>query len=76
MATQVRPVTGGGWNAVSKDSKGSAKKDTTYGITLPVQHQGIAMSAINEWANCGGVGTAAVRATQRLAAIGLSIQEV
>lgn len=74
--TQVRPASGGGWNNVSKDTKGSAKKDTTYGIALAPAVANQACSALNEWNNAGGVGTAAVRAQKRAKALGLQIQEI
>jgi hypothetical protein len=76
MTTQVRPLAGGAWNNVSVTAQKNAKKDTTYGITLPTQHNQVAMRALNEWINCGGTGTAAIRATQTAAAVGLQIQEI
>lgn len=76
MTTQVRPLAGGAWNNVSVTAQKCAKKDTNYGITLPVQHNQAAMRALNEWINCGGTGTAATRATQTAGAVGLQIQEI
>jgi hypothetical protein len=76
MTTQVRPLTGGAWNNVSVTSQKNAKKDTTYGITLPTGLSQVAMRALNQWMNAGGVGTAAVQATQIAAAVGLQVQEI
>lgn len=76
MTTQVRPLAGGAWNNVSLTAQKSAKKDTTYGVTLPAQHNQIAIRALNEWINSGGTGTAATRAAQTAAAVGLQIQEI
>lgn len=76
MTTQVRPLGGGAWNNVSVTGQRSAKKDTNYGAALATAHSQTAMRALNEWMNAGGVGTAAVRAVQIAAAVGLQIQEV
>jgi len=73
--TQVSPFPGSSWNNVSKDSKGSAKKDTTYGVTLPAHEISQSLTALNEWNNAGGTGTAAVRAQKRAKALGIQIRE-
>lgn len=75
--TQVRPLSGGAWNNVSVTSPTKqAKKDTTYGTTLPVSQVPSALHCLNEWINCGGVGAHSALAQKRAAAIKLQIQEV
>ena len=76
MTTQVRPLSGGAWNNVSVTTDKRAKKDTTYGITLPPAHVPSSLHCLNEWINCGGVGTHAALAQKKAAAIRLQIQEV
>jgi hypothetical protein len=76
MTTQVRPVSGGAWNNVSLTAQKSAKKDTNYGITVSPPLAAAAVRALNQWINAGGVGTAAVQASQIAAAAGLQIQEI
>lgn len=74
--SQVRPSGGGGWNNVSQTTNKVAKKDTTYGITLNNATHSVALRALNQWINCGGVGTAATLAQKTAKAVGLQIQEV
>jgi hypothetical protein len=76
MTTQVRPATGGAWNTISQTTDRVTRKNTTFGVTLPPTLTTAALRALNEWVNCGGAGTAAVRAQGTAAAIGLQIQEI
>lgn len=76
MTTQVRPVSGGTWNNANLDAGKSALKTTNFGFTLPEQHWGNVLNAVNEWVNCGGAGTAGADAQKRAAAIGVQLQEV
>lgn len=76
MTTQVRPASGGAWNNVNLTSGKNARKDTTFGVTLASAQVASALRACNEWVNCAGTGTAAVRAQETAKAIGLQLQEV
>lgn len=77
MTTQVRGAGGGAWNGVSLNSASqTARKDTTYGVTLSAALAGSALRACNEWHNCAGQGTAALRAQKTAKAAGLQLQEV
>lgn len=76
MTTQIRPASGGTWNTVQQDTTKTSKKNTTFGVTLTTAYTSQAFRAMNEWINCGGVGTASVRAQNLAAAIGLQLQEV
>jgi hypothetical protein len=73
--TQVSPAAGGAWSAVNKDSRGSATKTQTTGVTLAPHQTSQLCSALNEWNNAGGTGTAAVRAQARANALGVQIRE-
>jgi hypothetical protein len=76
MTTQVKPLVGGAFTTVTQTTSKTTSKTTNWGITLPVPHVTNALRATNEWINCGGVGTAAVRAQAAMAAIGLTLQEI
>lgn len=76
MTTQVRPVGGGAWNNAVQDSTKCTLRTTNFGFTLPEQHWSNVLNACNEWANCGGAGTAALDAQKRAAAVGVALQEV
>lgn len=76
MTTQVRPLAGGAWNAVNLTTSKQARKDTTYGVTLPAPHGSVALLACNQWLNCGGLGTHAAIAQKRAKSVGLQLQEV
>jgi hypothetical protein len=76
MTTQVRPQSGGAWNNVSQSSQKVSKKDTTYGMALAPYQASTALRVINQWANCGGVGTSATVAQETARAIGLQLQEI
>jgi hypothetical protein len=76
MTSQVRPIGGGAWNNISLTTQKVSKKDTVYGVTLPAALASSALRAMNEWVNCAGVGTAAVRAQNVAGAVGLQLQEV
>lgn len=76
MATQVRPLSGGSWNNVTRTAQNTILKSQALGVTLRPGMAGQAHHALSEWVNCGGTGTAAARAQARAAALGLQIQEV
>lgn len=60
---------------VTKKTNGYTDKTTTYLAPLAAGLAQQAQRAINEWTNCGGVGTTAIRCAKVLAAVGLLIQE-
>jgi hypothetical protein len=77
MATQIKPVSSGSYTTITKTATGgTAKTSTGLAATPSTGHQLLALHGINVWANCGGTGTAAARATKIVKACGLLIQEV
>lgn len=76
MTTQVRPLSGGGWNTASTNADKTIRKSTTLGVSLPAGQTLLAWFALEQWLNCAGVGTHAVLAQKRAKAAGLQLQEV
>lgn len=76
MTTQVRPLSGGAWNNIGLTTGKNTRKDTTFGVALASAQLASALRACNEWFNCAGTGTAAVRAQETAKAVGLQLQEI
>jgi hypothetical protein len=73
--TQIKPISGGAFQNVNRDSRGCATKSQSPGVTLAPHNTNLMCSYINEWTNAGGVGTHATLAAQKLAALGVTIAE-